>query len=63
MPGLVEERKKWRKEFENGKALNSPILDDYRNNRDSEMWRKTRLSERLCEYILFLEDKIKRLEK
>ena len=54
MSTLVEERDKWRKEFESRKLDNS-LLNDYRKNRDSNEWRVSRVVEQLCEYILYLE--------
>ena len=35
------------------------ILEDYRDYRDSEHWRVSRAVEELCEYILYLEFKLK----
>lgn len=54
---LVEERNLWKKEFEEGKKPVA-ILEDYRHNRDSNLWRTSRSVEQLCEYILFLEGKV-----
>jgi hypothetical protein len=51
---LVDERNKWRKEFEGGDE-NLIILNEYRKNRESESWRVSREVERLCEYALYLE--------
>lgn len=55
---LVLERKKWRKDFEAGLACDAPVLRDYRQHRDSELWRVSSQVEKLCEYILFLEDQL-----
>jgi hypothetical protein len=52
---LVEERERWRKEYEAGTKLNSPILNQYRANRNSELWRVSRAVEQLCEYVVYLE--------
>lgn len=38
--------------------LDNPILNAYRENRDSNSWRIARITEELCEYILYLEEKI-----
>ncbi|WP_210498341.1 hypothetical protein [Vibrio crassostreae] len=58
MANLVKTRNKWRKEFEEGKKPFSPVLDDYRKNRDSEYWRVSRTAEVLLEYILYLESEL-----
>lgn len=56
MDWLQDERKAWRKEIEEG-IWNEPyILQQYRENRDSNLWRSTREVEKLCEYILYLEE-------
>ncbi len=55
---LLEERNRWRSEFAEGKSIDSPWLEDYRKNRDSELWRSTRAMEKLCEYVLYLEEKL-----
>lgn len=54
---LVEERDAWRASFKEGK-LYSKILQDYRDNRNSELWRLSKNIEYLCEYVLFLEGAI-----
>lgn len=54
---VVDERNQWRKSFEEGEWLNDKILEDYRLNRDNDTWRLSRNVERLCEYILYLENK------
>lgn len=38
------------------------LLEDYRENRDSESWRVSRQVEELCEYVLFLEQRLKDYE-
>jgi len=52
---LQDERYTWRKEMEQGTWIEPDILQQYRANRDSSLWRATRQVEKLCEYILFLE--------
>ena len=54
---LVEQRLKWRKEYEEGLVPFDSVLKDYRENRLSEHWRASSLVERLCEYIIFLEER------
>lgn len=34
------------------------VLEDYRQYRGSESWRVSETVEELCEYILYLEDKL-----
>lgn len=36
------------------------LLERYIDNRESELWRSTRIMEQLCEYILWLEAKHER---
>jgi hypothetical protein len=55
---LVEERNKWRKEFLESKRV-PWLLEEYKKNRDTELWRSTRVVEELCEYILHLESCVK----
>jgi hypothetical protein len=51
-----EERQAWREEYEEGKQCDSYLLELYRHHRDDPLWRSSREVEKLCEYILFLED-------
>ncbi len=60
---LQRERNKWREEFETGKFEPFVCVIEYKQNRTNELWRHSRLMERMCEYILFLEDKLKELQK
>ncbi len=53
--GLIEERDEWRRQLESGSALSIYVLQQYRLNRNSDLWRSTREVEKLCETILFLE--------
>lgn len=45
--------------FEFFGKCNSAILADYKENRNSESWRTSRVVEELCEYIIYLEGKVK----
>lgn len=55
---VVEERNKWREAMRRGDNKPSIILEDYRKNRDSDLWRASRAVEYLCELILFYEENI-----
>lgn len=55
---LVAERNRWKKNFESGKRINCHWLQEYENNRESELWRSTRSLEELCEYVLYLEQEL-----
>lgn len=57
---LVEERKKWRKSMEEGNLPLMPVLNAYRDNRESESWRSSKTAEIMCEYILFLEEELEK---
>lgn len=60
---VVPARNKWRDEITLNQTLNNhPMLEDYRANRDSNGFRAASSVERLCEYILYLEDRNKMLE-
>ena len=59
---LIEERNKWRREFSAGEHPSIHVLDEYRENRDSELWRSTRAVEKICEYALYLESVIREAE-
>lgn len=59
---LVDERNKWREEIAKGAFVEPFWLQDYRKNRESELWRSSRQSEYISEYILFLEQRIFELE-
>jgi hypothetical protein len=52
---LPDERHKWRFEIEQGFWLEPYVLEQYRKNRESSLWRSTWEVEKLCEYVLFLE--------
>lgn len=54
---LVKSRDEIRALIEANNSLDNPILNAYKLNRDSEMWRVSKVVEELCEYILYLEGK------
>lgn len=60
---LVNSRNKLREQFEKGEKPFSPVLKDYRENRNSEDWRSSLIAETLCEYILYLESEIDKLKE
>lgn len=55
---LVQQRDSFRDNFINGGKPTNKLLEDYRKHRNSELWRASRSHEELCEYILYLEEKI-----
>ena len=56
---VVPAREKWRDEIElNQTLVGHKLLDDYRKNRGSNSFRTSKIVEQLCEYVLFLEDKL-----
>lgn len=57
---LVNERSQWRKEFLDSKRV-PWLLEEYKKNRYSELWRSARVVEELCEYVLHLESLTKGL--
>jgi hypothetical protein len=56
---LIEERNKWRDEFESGEYERPWAIHEYQKNREDCLWRSTRIIEHLCEYTLYLESLIK----
>jgi hypothetical protein len=58
---LVEERNLWKEQFEKGSAENAlpKFLFDYKQHRNLESFRLSKQSEILCEYVLWLEEKLK----
>lgn len=56
---LIQERDDWRDGFQNGTYGRPGLLRDYDVHRDSELWRSSRQVEKLCEYALWLESKVK----
>lgn len=55
---LTDERHTWRVEIEQGLWHEPLVLQQYRENRESNLWRSTREVEKLCEYVLFLEEQL-----
>jgi hypothetical protein len=55
---LVKQRDEWKAKFENGEDYDSKILTDYVKYRNTEDWRSSKLMEEMCEYILFLENRL-----
>jgi hypothetical protein len=55
---LVEERNHWRQQIEAGEFIPHPLLEDYRENRNSDLWRCSRIMERVFEYIVYLEEQL-----
>lgn len=55
--GLVKSRNRMLCRFVDGYKPKG-LLDEYRTHRNSEHWRVTLVVEELCEYILYLEDKL-----
>lgn len=58
---LVKQRNEWRKEMMYD-SFRSDVLQAYRINRDREDWRSSETTEKLCEYILFLEERCEYLQ-
>ena len=56
--GLIKERDNWKEDLIKSTWFEPDILRQYRENRNSELWRSTRQVEKLCEYILFLEEQL-----
>lgn len=55
---LLNEREMFRKLIEKNGCPQWPVLEDYRANRNSNSWRTTTSLERICEYIIYLENKV-----
>lgn len=55
---LTEQRNNWNIEFKKTGMCNNVYLNNYRINKDSNSWRMSSGVEHLCEYILFLEEKV-----
>lgn len=55
---LKNQRDAWKKNFENGEDYDSHLMNDYVKYRDTEDWRSTMLIEEMCEYILYLENRL-----
>lgn len=52
---LKEERFTWRGDMISRRWTEPHILQEYRKNRESDLWKASRQGEQLCEYILYLE--------
>lgn len=63
MDWLKDERNSWRYDLENGLWNEPYVLQQYREHRESNLWRSTREVEKLCEYVLYLEDKLAKKDK
>ena len=56
---LVDQRGGWKEAFNEGDFSDLPVtLETYRKERDSELWRMAKVAEILCEYIIWLEEKL-----
>lgn len=55
MVGLVASRDSWAQRFEGGQRLVNPLLEKYREERNGENWRSSKLLEEIFEYVLYLE--------
>ncbi len=55
---LTDEREAWRFEMKRGLFHEPYVLQQYRENRSSNLWRSTREVEKLCEYVLHLEEQL-----
>lgn len=53
---LTDERYTWRYEMKEGIWKEPYFLKQYRQNNASNIWRSPREVEKLCEYVLFLEN-------
>jgi len=67
---LVEQRESWTKEWEAGvtpcyyqKGFIIPPekIDEYRNNKLNHLWRANREHERVCDYLIWLEQENERI--
>lgn len=52
---LTTERDTWKAQYEAGEPCPALVLQEYREKRNSNLWRMSRQVEMLCEYILYLE--------
>lgn len=60
---LVKQRLAWEARYALGIESDSPALKDYKENRLSENFRLSSSMEKLFEYIISLERRVKELEK
>lgn len=61
--GYAVKPDKWKSEIEQGIWHEPYILQQYRINRNSNLWRSTREVEKLCEYVIYLESLSRKIEK
>jgi len=63
---LIEQRESWTKDWEEGvtpcyyqKGFIIPPekIDEYRNNKLNPLWRANKEHERICDYLIWKEDK------
>lgn len=61
---LVRDRESWRKLFESGFTIGvlPEFLYEYKKNRNSEYFRLSQSVEKLCEYIVYLEEQMQNSE-
>ena len=55
---VLDERKAWTKAYLEGEPCDSLWLADYRKNHESDTWRASSQMEKLCAYVLVLEDSL-----
>lgn len=67
---LIEQRESWTKEWEAGvtpfyyqKGFIIPPekIDEYRNNKLNPLWRANKEHERICDYLIWLEQENERI--
>lgn len=60
---LVAERLRWSIEYKGGAKPTFAPYQDYKENRLSEQWRASAAIEKFCEYVLYLERELLRVDK
>lgn len=60
---LVNQRNQWRKAFEAGEVPMWPPLEIYRDHRNSESFRTSSMGERFHEYVIYLEDELRKCKE
>lgn len=64
---LVNQRNEWKKSFNKGDFTDlnvwCPMLESYRQNRNTNSWRMSTQVEIACEYVLYLEGQLKEYKK
>lgn len=58
---LVKSRREMQDRWQSGDRPS--FLSEYEINRTSELWRTSRFTEELCEYILYLEQQVKQSQE